>query len=1087
MRCIRTTLGIAIAVLAATAAAAQTGGISVVVTDANGPLPGATVTISHETGFVATTASMTDVKGVVDFPVLRPGKGYSIEISFPGYTTIRQDSLQVSISGSQRIPIQMIGDIQEKVEVFAKTEVIDLEQGQQSTKFSQNFISDLPVPGRYYTNVLTMSPGVQDADGDGNPNVHGSRSRDFQAIVSGVNNVDPLTGQQMSRINPNSIEEMEVITAGAGVEFGRAQGGFARIIQKQGSNTHEGVAELYYSTSKLDGDGAFNGTAVHEPQFDTYQPSFQLSGPIIKDKLWYRASLEFRDIERPTNVGTGVEISKQEDKTNDFQVTWQVAPRNKLALQYRQDPRKISNVNVSSLIGAESSYQFEQESQTTTLTWTAPYSPKVLVESVASWSDQNVTFSPNTVDVKNGCITGQAFLEGAQCFNANSGQTSGSLPFVQDDHRQRLGVQGTATVYGGHFLGMSHQFKLGATVSSERYFRQLFQGPFLFYFVVNTPDEDTTGTGEESPEPFGIGIADVAVPETDDVRATGQNWGFYAEDQFKPRQNLTVTLGARVDREEIVSEGHKVFDPQSELDAYLDAIRPFVDPNDDVPNQNPGDTTRKNPLYENFTAYEDFASFESQIKSLLCDATDPNYSNCISDVVTSIDALSSEQKLVHNVRAQEDINLINTNFSPYLSVAWDPFSNQKMAIKASAGRHYNNIPLIVPLQELQPASTTLVYKVDLGEDGGARLLDGISPSVNVNMVDRDLQTPYQDEFTISFERELWAETSINLTYVNRKFRDQLQDKNINVNSGDYGKCHKQTDPADAQGTIQEVWGEGGELTDDFTGQTYVDTDPGPGDGRIDDCVGETVTWEEGGGDGGAEGDSVGSVVRPDGIVDLYKLNPFWGDILLIGNFNEIDYESYGVELVRRQYRSWELNGSYVYSTAEGDGEDFQQGFDNDPTVTATDVKGYQAYDQRHVVKLNATTVTPWGIRMGTAVSWQSGLPYSLLYRLPSFDTIPPQLGPYGIIGSRARFTYPTGVRNDQRNKAYWNVDLRVSKELNLARGMNLQVSAEVFNVFDEGTYKVYNQDQERGVQINGVNESFREFGRSWTLGAKLAF
>jgi len=130
-----------------------------------------------------------------------------------------------------------------------------------------------------------MAPGVQDANGDGNPNVHGSRSRDFSAMVSGVRNVDPLTGQWMSRVNPNSIEEMEVITAGAGVEFGRAQGGFARIIQKQGTNDHEGILEFYWQTSKLDGDGGLTTTAVAAPKFDTYQPGFQFSGPIIRDRL----------------------------------------------------------------------------------------------------------------------------------------------------------------------------------------------------------------------------------------------------------------------------------------------------------------------------------------------------------------------------------------------------------------------------------------------------------------------------------------------------------------------------------------------------------------------------------------------------------------------------------------------------------------------------------------------------------------------------------------------------------------------------------------------------------------------------------
>ena len=77
------------------------------------------------------------------------------------------------------IPIE---EFQERVKVIAETEVIDLDQSQQSTKFSENFLSDLPVPGRFYQNVLTMAPGVQDADGDGNFYVHGSRSRETRTI-----------------------------------------------------------------------------------------------------------------------------------------------------------------------------------------------------------------------------------------------------------------------------------------------------------------------------------------------------------------------------------------------------------------------------------------------------------------------------------------------------------------------------------------------------------------------------------------------------------------------------------------------------------------------------------------------------------------------------------------------------------------------------------------------------------------------------------------------------------------------------------------------------------------------------------------
>ena len=186
------------------------------------------------------------------------------------------------------------------------------------------------------------------------------------------------------------------------------------------------------------------------------------------------------------------------------------------------------------------------------------------------------------------------------------------------------------------------------------------------------------------------------------MRATGTNWAVYAEDQFKPRQNLTITLGARVDREEITSEGRRLFDPAAELEGYLRDTQPWRNPLSPTFNPDALPEVRLRAAYRNFTGYEQFSSFESQIKGMLCDEGDVA---CWTSTQLAIDSLSTMQKNLYNVRRNEDITIQNTNVSPYISIGWDPFSNGKTAIKASAGRHYNNIPLIVPLQELEPAET----------------------------------------------------------------------------------------------------------------------------------------------------------------------------------------------------------------------------------------------------------------------------------------------------------------------------------------------------------------------------------------------
>jgi len=442
MKRARVTLATAALALFLSPAAAQTGSLAVEVMGSNGPLPGATVTISHEINYVATSSVPTDARGLAEFPVLRPGRGYVVEVSLPGFGTRREENIRVRINETTWLSVHLSMELVERVIIVERPDAVNPEETKTSTTFTDEFIRDLPVAGRSYQNVLPMTPGVEDADGDGNPNVHGSRQRDFKAEVSGVSNVDPLTGGYMSRVNPNSIEEMEVITAGAGAEFSRAQGGFARILQKQGNNDLEGVFELYYRSSKLDGDGAGDDSNVPTLGFDTYQPSVQVSGPIVKDKLWYRLSHEWVERERPVNVISGIGIVTTSQGIHSDQITWQASPRNKLAFQFQADPLEIDNLGIDSLTPMESAFRYERATESYQLTWTAPFSPKILVESRVAWQDLNTVVSPSTTGIPNNCVQGIDFLEAAQCPDHRDGKTSGSFFSTQDDHRQRLTVRG---------------------------------------------------------------------------------------------------------------------------------------------------------------------------------------------------------------------------------------------------------------------------------------------------------------------------------------------------------------------------------------------------------------------------------------------------------------------------------------------------------------------------------------------------------------------------------------------------------------------------------------------------------------------
>ena len=270
---------------------------------------------------------------------------------------------------------------------------------------------------------------------------------------------------------------------------------------------------------------------------------------------------------------------------------------------------------------------------------------------------------------------------------------------------------------------------------------------------------------------------------------------------------------------------------------------------------------------------------------------------------------------------------------------------------------------------------------------------GILPPAT-RRVDRNLKTPYSDELTLGFEREIFTETTLRVTWIRRWFEDQFQDVDINT--------------------------------------------------------------------------------RGDGFV----ANPAWSAILLIGNFNTSEYKAFVVELIRRQFRNWELQSSYIWSEAFGDAEDYDL-LNGDDERLRDQERGFLSYDQRHVFRLNATTQA-WGWRFGTVLRWESGLPYSIV--TASFRSFQiPQKYAFNDRGFSVRsLSYPTGQRNSERNSDFWTVDLLVSKDIRLGNRRLLELRGEVFNLFNDDALRVTSE-------TDSLIVGERRFGRQYQLTLRLTF
>ncbi|HUD71347.1 MAG TPA: carboxypeptidase regulatory-like domain-containing protein [Dongiaceae bacterium] len=395
------TLVFAAAMAYGSAAHAQTTGeIRGAVVDPGGiALPGATVTVTSAAAGVSGRGGVSDPTGRFRITALPPAKDYLLEAAMPGRAALRLSDIEVEVGRITNLSVVLVqaSDVRERVEVRASPSVVDVAETSTTTRFSAEFLEALPILGREYQDTLALAPRVSDVDGDGNPNIHGARDTDVLTQVDGVTTTDPLTGKIGARLNIESIEAIEVKTAGSTAEFGRAQGGTVNILTKSGGNDFEGTFKFFWRGSTLDGDGAGQdspllhaGLGEHglsDLTFNDYLPFLSLSGPIVRDRAWYFAALEYIHREDPVNALSTAFVTGVREWRQFGKITAQVTPSQRLAFSVNHDPQEYLNQGLNSLTNLETGFTNRAGGLLLALRDTAVLSPNVALDSTVAWFD----------------------------------------------------------------------------------------------------------------------------------------------------------------------------------------------------------------------------------------------------------------------------------------------------------------------------------------------------------------------------------------------------------------------------------------------------------------------------------------------------------------------------------------------------------------------------------------------------------------------------------------------------------------------------------------------------------------------------
>jgi hypothetical protein len=589
----------------------QYGSIEITTKDANGAIvPGVAVTITAAEGTTGYKRTVTtDSNGFVRIPQIRPGIYTITSAATSGFAELTLPNVRVELGKTAQISMDLsISARNVVVDVTDSSTTVDTSSSEISTSIS-NEVLKLSPPETNFTSTLKVVPGVRGEAKSGGISIDGATGPENTFIIDGqeVGNYRTGTLNGNNNIPISLIQEIQVKSSGFNAEFGGATGGVINIVSKGGNNDFHGEIGSAFEPSKLQGGnrpGLFNwtsgsvgsGTYTQTTEYFATPksgglnvfPSLVLSGPIIKDKVWFfgNYSPQVYETDQTTAFFTNAapasrtyRFSQHYHATRTYQYAFgriDASPFSKLRLTgtYLWNPiidDGIIPFGTTSFGGTPASVDFGGSIGLVE-------GPELYARQGGRQNSNNVTFQAVYTPTSNFIATfrysrgflneklGNYFIPSGLRYICVNGNTSGNTPFGSDACTQgaadpsntqtikdvsiRTNWEGDATfLFNG---GGRHELKGG--YAHQGIFNDLLSGYTnrVYLQYGHQIDDDWNWTSQALPTAGAIGHGELY---RFGKRGQGSNLNqaIYIQDKWQPIRRLTLNLGIRIEKEALPS------------------------------------------------------------------------------------------------------------------------------------------------------------------------------------------------------------------------------------------------------------------------------------------------------------------------------------------------------------------------------------------------------------------------------------------------------------------------------------------------------------------------------------------------------
>lgn len=467
-------------------------------------IPGAAVTLRNNGAPRQTTGDDQGQYSVTDLPA----GIYAVEATAPGLTG--DSSVEIAPGASVDLDLVVrVETVKESITVSASAEPAIPVEPEQQASLSRSTILSAPSKDDRVDTLLPMVPGVVRGP-DGLINMKGARSSQSGSLVNSASIIDPVTGNPAMNLPTDVVSEVKVIANPYAPEYGRLSGAVSRVETVTGrfDSFHASVQNILVRPRKRGGD--FVG-------IESATPRATITGPLIKDKIAFTESFEYRFIRTPVSSLPPLQRDmKFEGFTSFNQLDVNLTSRQSMTVSFTLYPQRLNYLGLNTFQRQPSTPDLHQRGYMASIQHRKAFSSDSMLISQLSYKrfDADVTANSNAPY--------ELYVE----------TTTGGFFDRQARDSEYTDWQETYQLSPRNLLG-SHQLKLGVDYAHDTYDGRVALLPVTVMGVSNFPIEQIRfGTTSR----FNVSQNEVA---------------WFASDKWQPTQRLTVDLGLRFDRDSI--------------------------------------------------------------------------------------------------------------------------------------------------------------------------------------------------------------------------------------------------------------------------------------------------------------------------------------------------------------------------------------------------------------------------------------------------------------------------------------------------------------------------------------------------------